>query len=235
MGIFSRRRPAGPEVPDGPAPTVDPELVQYARRVILPGFVGRLDAVVAVRDRFQIAADDGRPEAAVEAAWLARQAEQRKWREPGDYDRLAAAFARIRQQGLVARMSFTCCQTCGTDEIDDERTPRKRAAPGEYPWKEWAYTFFHRPDAERLADEPTVLYLSYGAFRAAPQLDPALVRAARDGDADAERQVRVETGRAVGTIVVNALREHGLAVDWDGDPDERIQVRITQWRKYLPV
>jgi len=69
-------------------------------------------------------------------------AEQQKWREPGDYDRMAAAFARIQQQGVPARMNFTCCQTCGIDEIDDERTPLRRAAAGEYPWREWGYTFF---------------------------------------------------------------------------------------------
>lgn len=234
MGIFSRRRPDAGS-PDEPAPVADPELVEYARTVILPGFVGRSDAVVAVRDHFEIADDDRRPEAAVEAAWLALQAEQRKWREPGDYDRMAAAFARIQQQGVLARMNFACCQNCGTDEIDDERTPNKRVAPGEYPWKEWAYTFFHQQDAEGLATSPSTLHLSYSAFRAAPHLDPALVRAARDGDADAKKQVRVETDRAVGTIVAGALREHGLTVDWDGDPDERIKVRITQWRKYLPV
>lgn len=235
MGIFSRRRRDESGEPVGPRPVPDPDLVEYARTVILPGFVGRLDAVAAVRDHFEIADDDRRPGVAVEAAWLARQAEQQKWREPGDYDRVAAAFARIQQQRVLARMNFACCQNCGTDEIDDERTPLRNVEPGHYPWKEWAYTFFHQQDAERLAESPGVLYLSYSAFRAAPHLDPALVQAARDGDADAKVQVRVETDRAVGTIVATALRQHDLVVDWAGDPDERIKVRITDWRKYLPV
>lgn len=232
MGIFSRRGPVDPPVPpDKP----DPELVAYARTLIRPGFVGRTDAVDAVRDHFEIDDDDRRPETAVEAAWREREAEQHTWREPGDYDRMAAAFARIQQQGVLARMNFACCQTCGTEEIDDERTSRKGTAPGEYPWKEWAYTFFHQQDAERLADDRAVLYLSYSAFRAAPQLDPALVQAARAGAAGAREQVRIETDRAVGAIVAAALREHGLTVDWDGDPDRRIKVHITDWRKYLPV
>lgn len=230
MGIFSRRRPADPA-----EPSPDPELVDYARTLIRPGFVTRTDAVQAVRDHFEIDDADRRPVAAVNQAWRERSAEQHTWREPGDYDRMAAAFARIQQQGLVARMNFACCQNCGTDEMDDERSPRKRVATVEYPWKEWGYTFFHQRDAERLADEPAVLYLSYSAFRAAPHLDPALVQAARDGDADATRQVRIATDRAVGTIVAAALREHGLTVDWAGDPDERIKVRITGWRKPLPV
>lgn len=234
MGIFSRHRPATGSS-DEPAPPPDPELVAHARTLIRPGFVGRADAVAEVRDHFEIDDDDRRPEAAVDVAWREREAEQQTWREVGDYDRMAAAFARIQQQGLLARMNFTCCQTCGTEEIDDQRTPRKGAAAGEYPWKEWAYTFFHQQDAARLADDWAVLSLSYSAFRPAPHLDPALVQAARDGDAGAREQVRIETDRAVGTIVATALREHGLTVDWDGDPDERITVSITDWRKYLPV
>lgn len=230
MGIFSRRRPA-----ELAQPPPDPVLVDFARTLIRPGFVTRTEAAQAVRDHFEIDDDDRRPEAAVESAWRKREAEQHTWREIGDYDRMAATFARIRQQSLLARMNFTCCQTCGTREIDDERTPLRGAAPGEYPWKEWGYTFFHQQDAERLVDEPAVLYLSYSAFRAAPHLDPALVQAARDGDDAARRQVRMETDRAVGTIVATALREHDLDVDWDGDPDERIRVHITGWRKPLPV
>ncbi len=228
MGLFSRRRP------NDPAAMPDPELVGFARTLIRPGFVSRADAVQAVHDHFEIDSD-GSAAAAVDAAWRDRLAELNRFGEPGDYDRMAAAFARLRQQGLVARMNFTCCQTCGTAEIDDERTPLKGAAPGEYPWREWAYTFFHQQDAERLADSPSVLYLSYSAFRAAPHLDPALVRAARDGDADARRRVHADTDGAVGSIVVAALREHGLEVDWAGDPGDRIKVRITDWRKPLPV
>jgi hypothetical protein len=234
MGIFSRRRPTTGSS-DEPAPSPDPEQVAYARTLIRPGFVSRAEAVAALRDQFEIDDDDRRPEAAVEAAWRQREAEQQTWREVGDYDRMAAAFARIQQQGVLARMNFACCQNCGIDEIDDERTPLRRPAAGEYPWREWGYTFFHQQDAERLAAEPAALYLSYSGFRAAPHLDPALVQAARDGDTGARDQVRIETDRAVGTIVAAALREHGLTVDWDGDPDERIKVRITEWRKYLPV
>lgn len=39
----------------------------------------------------------------------------------------------------------------------------------------------------------------------------------------------------MGTIVAAALREHGPTVDWDGDPDERIEVQITGWRRYSTV
>lgn len=209
-------------------------MVEYARTLLRPGFVDRIDGVEMVRDHFDRADGDPRVESSVDLAWRERQDAQRAWRDPSDYDRLAAAFDRLADRGVVARMNFTCCQNCGTTEIDDERTPLAGAEPGQYAWREWAYTFFHQQDAERLVDEPTVLPLSYSAFRAAPQLDPALVRAARDGDAEAARRVRIETDGTVGTIVADALREQGLTVDWDGNPDARLAVLITDWRKPLP-
>lgn len=79
-----------------------------------------------------------------------------------------------------------------------------------------------------------MLFLSYSAFRASPRLDPALLQAARDGDDDARRRVRVATDTEVGEIVATALRDHGLTVEWDGDPDERLRVLVTNWRKPLP-
>ena len=228
MGLFSRRRPETSAAPP------HPELVDHASTLLVPGFVDRIDAVEMVRDHFD--REDGDPdvENAVTQAWQRRRSEQRNWRGPSDYDRMVAAFADLTGQGVLARMNFTCCQNCGTSEIDDERTPLVGAAPGQYAWREWAYAFFHQQDAARLAEEPTVLHLSYSAFRAAPHLDPVLVRAARDGDADAARRVRIETDGAVGTMVAAALREQGLTVDWDGNPDARLAVSITDWRKPLP-
>ena len=53
----------------------------------------------------------------------------------------------------MGRMDFTCCQTCGHAEIDDELGPAR---------EERGYTFFHQQDTERIADGQ--LYLAYGAF-----------------------------------------------------------------------
>ncbi len=227
MGLLRRRRP---EPAAGPAP--DPALLELAGAIIRPGFVDRADAVEMVRDRSGRGESDPGPAAAVDRAWHDRTMEQQTWSGPGDHDRLGAAFAHLGRQGVVARMNFTCCQNCGTDEIDDERTPDPGG--GQYPWREWAYTFFHQQDAERLGDVPAVLFLSYSAFRASPRLDPALLQAARAGDEEARRRVRVATDSEVGTIVATALRDHGLTVEWDGDPDQRIRVVVTDWRKPLP-
>ena len=156
------------------------------------------------------------------------------WSGPSDYDRLQAAFDELEADRVVARMNFTCCNTCGTDEIDDERTPLDDAGDA-YGFREWQYTFFHSQDADRLAETPGVLYLTYSAWRPSPDLDPALIAAARGGDAEARVQVYQGTDACVGERVAAALRHHGLTVLWEGDPAERIGVSITDWRKPLPV
>lgn len=221
---------------DGAPPPDEPleeSIREAAHMFVVPGFLTRAEATEAVREFLELDEDDHRPASAVEAVWRVRLAEQQGWSGPGDYQRLAAAFARLGELGVLGRMNFTCCQTCGTAEIDDERTPADDG--GGYPWREWAYTFFHEQDAERLIESPAILFLSYSAFRPAPDLDPALVQAARAGDEDARRSVVRETDASVGRTVANAVRETGLHVDWDGDPGQRIAVHISDWRKPLPT
>jgi hypothetical protein len=129
-------------------------------------------------------------------------------------------------------MDFTCCNTCGTAEIDDQRTPL--ATDQGYPFREWAYTFFHQQDADSLADEPATLFLTYSSWRAAPDTDPLLLAAAKAGDVAARAQVAAQTNTQVGQVIAAALRDQGLTVDWDGDPRQRIAVTIEHWRKPLP-
>jgi hypothetical protein len=218
--------PAAQEVTDG-------DLLVAAREAVLPGFTTHDDAVQRVREFFELEDDDPRPAAIVGDVWARREAEESTWATPSDYDRLAAAFADLHEQGVVARMDFTCCNTCGTAEIDKERTPIDGAEG--YAFRESAYTFFHRQDTERLAEMPTRLYLTYSAWRPAPDTDPELLAAARAGDTDALSAVVAHTDARVGRLVSAALRAHGLTVDWSGDHRERIAIAISDWRKPLPA
>ena len=143
------------------AETTESELVDIAQKTVIPGFVTRSDAVERVREALELDETDPRSERVVELAWSRRTAQQSTWEGRSDHDRLAAAFRRLEARGFVTRMNFTCCNRCGTDEIDDERTALDTAA--EYPYRETMYTFFHQQDAERLVDEPAALFLTYSA------------------------------------------------------------------------
>ncbi|MCA0295351.1 MAG: hypothetical protein LCH96_08615 [Actinobacteria bacterium] len=240
MGLFERFTRRGRSSDDG-RPVVDAtpddavtadELRDAARQAVLPGFLGRDAAVESVRESFELEAADPRPAAVVDEVWRQRKLEETSWSGTSDYDRLRAAFDDLQADGVVARMNFACCNTCGTDEIDAERTPVD--ADG-YGFRESQYTFFHQQDADRLAESPTRLFLTYSAWRAASDLDPELLAAARAGDADARAQVIARTDAQAGERVAAALRNRGLRVEWDGDPQQRLEIVIDDWRKPLPA
>lgn len=241
MGWLDRLLGRGSDRADRSAPAepaaasvTDDDLREAARQMVLPGFASYDEAVEQVRDFLELEAGDPRPEQTVAEVWSKRKAEEATWGEGSDHARLAAAFAELQGKGLVARMNFTCCNTCGTAEIDDERTRLDAVPPGDYPFREWAYTFFHQQDAEQLAETPATLYLTYSSFRPAPDVDPELLAAARAGDERARTQLIEQTDAAVGHLVAESLRNHGLDVDWSGDIGRRIAVTIHEWRKPLP-
>jgi hypothetical protein len=87
-----------------------------------------------------------------EAEFAAHVAAQRTWDVITDNDRLTLAFSALDAAGIVARESFTCCQTCGNSEIGGEAAPGARG-----------YVFYHQQDAEG-AVEGGLLHLAYGSF-----------------------------------------------------------------------
>ncbi|WP_430336141.1 DUF6891 domain-containing protein [Rhodococcus sp. ACT016] len=225
-----------------PEPSLTPadvaEIREEARVLVVPGFATFDEVCETARGCVDGAHENtalGRKvDALVRQVWNERRDEQKQWTTPGDYMRVAAAFADLEQRGILARMNFTCCVKCGTVEIDEERTPADPPMDGWCPWKQWAYTFFHMQDAERLGDEPADLLLSYSSFRPAPDTDPALIAAACSGDRVAEQEMVAYTDGVVGRTVVDALRSRGLTVDWNGDTSHRICVTDVVWRKPLP-
>ncbi|WP_424808944.1 DUF6891 domain-containing protein [Rhodococcus sp. 27YEA15] len=225
--------------PQPPAPVaIDlADVRERARELIAPGFMTFDEACAAARDHVDVGYEDDdngrRVDTVVLEVWTERLAEQSTWTNPGDFSRVAAAFDDLGKMGILARMNFACCVTCGTAEIDAERTATEPDDIG-YRFAEWAYTFFHMQDAEQLGDERADLYLSYSSFRPAPDLDPVLLSAAANGDADARLQVIAQTDQAVGRQITDTLRAHGLRVDWDGDHNQRIRLIDVQWHKPLP-
>jgi uncharacterized protein DUF6891 len=208
VGIFdklSRRTPA-PE----PDPVALEELRDQVVLWVLPGFNTRSDVLEQARefrDDDEMPVTDRQVEQLVEEVWQARLAEQQTWTSPTDADKVAAAFAELDAAGVVARMNFTCCQTCGVAEIDDER-PTDRPSSG--------YVFFHQQDSERLTDDGAHLFLAYGT------LDPIRGQVA-------------EQDTEIGRQIEQALRAQDLPVSWNGSSGQRISVGPLSWQRRLPV
>lgn len=215
-----------------------PELEQFVREQLRAGFVGRQGLIESAHD---FLTGDGHQAGGqnvldlVARLWSERQQEQQNWSETSDYERIAAAFADLESKGVVARMNFSCCGTCGSGEIWDERTLAPVANPDGYQFREHGYVYFHQQDADGLAEVPALLYLGYGAFQTGASVPADVVSAACGGDQQAMKQARELSAIAVGHEVAAALRANGLTVHWDGDLAVRIGVDVTDWRKPLPV
>lgn len=219
--------------------TADQALVglrEYAVGMIRPGFTDLdsiLEAVHDSNDDEEVVLDASIVDQMVREEWNKRLAElslanEKNLGNPDDYTRLSAAFSDLEKQGIVARMNFTCCQTCGHAEIDDERGHEET---------EIGYVFFHQQDTERVADGDSSLYFAFGMFPDAPGIDQVLLKKAIDGDEDSDREIH-EVVQARELTVANALKDaltaHGFSVAWDGTVQQRPSVLINDWRKPLP-
>lgn len=186
----------------------DDALLASITELTYPGFHTRDEVAELALEAAQDEDPDIDPRAVaalVGRVWNARLAEQLTWPAVTDADRVAAAFSELEAEGLVARMNFTCCQTCALAEIGGE-------AVGE----PLGYVYFHEQDAERLAEPNATLFLGYGPF------------GATDAESHEARML------AVGQQVRAALERQGLTVAWNGSTEKRIAVPGLTWNRRLP-
>ncbi|MEU7751130.1 hypothetical protein [Micromonospora sp. NPDC049171] len=158
--------------------------------------------------------------AAYERALAVRRAQQREWGEVRG--NLTRAFAELNERGVVARENFSCCGTCASAEIHDERDDSRH-------WH--GYVWYHQQDTESLlASEDGEVYLGYGAYPPA-DFDEAAYEELSEAEQQARYQVDLE--RLLDDVVFPVLREHGMRVEWDRKQSRRVRVTGAQW--YAPV
>lgn len=124
---------------------------------------------------------------------------------------LTRAFTELATIGVVAREDFTCCGTCASAEIWDERDDSRQ-------WR--GYVYYHTQDAERIPDDH-VTYVGYGAF-----LDAYIPEDQWNALTDGQRE---ETyGRVVTDLMENevfpVLEKHGVGVEWNRSLGTRIRL-----------
>jgi hypothetical protein len=190
---------------------IDAEVRQFVRMLVRAGYE-ELDEIVACAMEYFTGTWDeelvgGRAERALSEEVESLRNAQLSWPVTTDYDRLVSAFRTLRARGIVARENFTCCQTCGMDEIGAELQTEEEESG--VPVR--GFTFFHIQDTER-AVEDGGLYLSFGG--------------ADDTEAGA-----LHTAAAV----VEELSSHGLEAAWDGTSAKRIRVKMAWQRRIAPA
>ncbi|MEU1426362.1 hypothetical protein ABZ412_04700 [Nocardia sp. NPDC005746] len=153
--------------------------------------------------------------AALRAARLLQQA------EIGAYtSRTIAAFEELNANGVVARADFSCCGTCASGEIWDERDDSRH-------WK--GYVYFHQQDTGRLVEDGAT-YIGYGAFPP-EDFDEAAYDALSD-DAKADLYT-ADVTRLLDDVVFPIFRRHGIAPEWDRDLGTRVLLENADW--YAPI
>lgn len=145
----------------------------------------------------------------------ARRAQIASWPAAARSTGLMTAFAELADLGIVARGNFSCCGTCGSSEIWEERDDSRT-------WR--GYLYFHSQDAERIPEDRAT-YVGYGVF-----LDAYLPESEWDALPD---QSKEETyTRLVTELMAEAvpvLERHGVQVEWDGDLGVRILLKNIDW------
>jgi len=216
------------------ATTPHEELATFIREQLVSGFRSyddlRESVLFRVEDDTDIPADEAI--ALLESMWDQRLAEQQTWTDTGDFGRLERLFAQLESGGILGRMCFTCCNNCAFYEIDYERTPSDDANDP-YPYREWAFVYFHDQDAAGLGEPDPILFLAYSAWTLHPQLPNDLITAASRGDEAARGEAVAQSEVLLGHQIVAAAANCGLTPEWSGSRHERIALRIRDWRKPL--
>ena len=141
------------------APDVRDESVAHVRTAVAAGYLAEKEIVEQATELFGEEADEkavrGFVRESATAAFKAHGEAEKSWPAVTDYDRLRTAFRALERDAIVARENFTCCQTCGSDEIRGE-VEKFKGGPAK------GYAFFHQQDTERAVTSGG-LYLAYGA------------------------------------------------------------------------
>ena len=211
------------------------ELAAYIREQLVCGFWAYDDVRESVLSHAEDASDMSADAttALLDSMWDERVVEQQSCTDTGDFGRLEQMFAQLESEGILGRMCFMCCNTCAFDAIDDERTPTD-GVNQPYPYREWAYVYFHAQDANHLGAPDPLLYLAYSAWTHHAHLPRELADAASRGEETAMRESVERTEVLLGRQIVAAARNCGLTAQWSGSRHERVSLQIHDWRKPLP-
>lgn len=125
-------------------------------------------------------------------------------------EKLVRAFALVRKRGVIARQNYLCCTGCASSaiavEINDKVTKDARVKD-----KVKGVVFFHKQGGffSGRSGSVSTCYLHFGQVETSAHGPVGL------------------PSLAVAKILVECLREVGLAFEWDGTSDKCVEVLFT--------
>ncbi|MEV4122252.1 hypothetical protein [Micromonospora sp. NPDC049645] len=171
-------------------------------------------------DEERCGATDDELRAAHETALAVRREQQRGW--GAVQGNLTRAFAELNELGVLARENFSCCGTCASAEIHDERDDSRH-------WR--GFLWYHQQDTESLlASADGEVYLGYGAY---PPADFDEVAYAGLSEAEQQAAYQADLERLLDDVVFPVLRRYGMRVEWNRKQSRRVRVTGARW--YAPL
>jgi hypothetical protein len=143
--------------------------------------------------------------ACIDQEFAAKLEQQLEWPEKTDCDRLDEVFAALERLGIIALQNAGYTQSDGMEDVSEAWRSRGGENSGIV-----GYCFYHGQDLERVVKGES-LHLTFGDIH---------------GD-DAK-------GVGIGITICRVFKQHGFAVEWDGDVKTRIQITDIDWKRRTP-
>lgn len=147
--------------------------------------------------------------------FAARRAQQQGWAEEQITPNITSAFAQLEDAAILARSNFSCCVSCASHEIWDERDDSRH-------WR--GYVTFSSQDTESMLEDGSV-YLSYGIFPP-EDFDPVAYEQLSLAKRESAYHAQLEQFMA---DVVCVLDQHHLQPSWSIGSDTRVLLSNPQW------
>ncbi len=122
---------------------------------------------------------------------------------------LTQAFKELENIGVIGRENFSCCGTCGSSEIWDERDDSRQ-------WR--GYLYYHTQDTDNIFEDRET-YVGYGAFLDAFYTEKEWKKIKKKNREETYDQL---TRDLMVNEVFPILEKHGITVNWNQDLGTRI-------------
>ncbi len=191
-----------------PPPELQSQIHSLVTLEVKGGFGDRDEIIERVLETLEMDVDDFDPDAlepvvaqSTDEHLAAHQLEQATWTESTDCDRLDAVFAELEEAGLLVGQNY--------GETQDDAIADLSEVFDEHPETEnlRGYVFYTHQDLERVLENGT-LALGFGM--------------ANDDGPDAT---------LVGKTILEAFKQAGFQVKWNGKLNARIEVTQIDWKK----
>ncbi len=191
-----------------PPPELQSQIQSLVTLEVKGGFGDRDEIIERVLETLEMDMDDFDPDdfepmvaQSTDEYLKAHQLEQATWTEPTDCDRLDAVFAELEAAGILVGQNY--------GETQDDAIADLSEVFDEHPETEnlRGYVFYTHQDLERVI-ENGLLALGFGM--------------ANDDGPDA-----IEVGK----IILEAFKQAGFQVKWNGKLNARIEVTQIDWKK----